>query len=242
MATTCSQCPLRRQSLFKPLSEHDVKVMQKFKVGELTIDAGTPVLIEGSNSPQLFTALRGMGLRYKTTMDGGRQIVNFVFPGDFIGLQAGVMGEMAHSVEASSKMTLCVFNRSELWNFFKSHPERAFDITWLAAVEEHFLGEALTSIGQRTALEALSWALLRMFMRGERIGLVQNRTMALPFRQQDLADAMGLSLVHTNKTLSKLRDQQLADWSDGQLTVNDTTRLALVAKVEPDVVPTRPLM
>ena len=242
MATPCSQCPLRRLPIFKPMSDQDVHAMQKFKVGELIVDAGTPLLIEGSNSPQLYTALRGMGLRYKTTVDGGRQIVNFVFPGDFIGLQSGVMGEMAHSVEATSRMTLCVFNRTELWNFFKSHPERGFDITWLAAVEEHFLGEALTAVGRRSAMEALSWALLRMFMRGEQMGLVHNRRMALPFRQQDLADAMGLSLVHTNKTLSKLRDRQLADWSDGHLTINDIRKLAILAKVELDPVPQRPLM
>ncbi|MFT6535376.1 MAG: CRP-like cAMP-binding protein [Loktanella salsilacus] len=224
------------------MSEQDVKAMQKFKVGELIIEAGTPLLMEGSNSPQLFTALRGMGLRYKTTLDGGRQIVNFIFPGDFIGLQAGVMGEMAHSVEASSKMTLCVFNRSEFWNFYKTHPERGFDITWLAAVEEHFLGEALTAVGRRSALEALSWALLRIFLRGEQMGLVHNRSMELPFRQQDLADAMGLSLVHTNKTLSKLRDRQLANWSDGQLTINDLAKLAVIAKVELESIPQRPLM
>jgi CRP-like cAMP-binding protein len=224
------------------MSEQDVKAMQKFKVGELIIEAGTPLLMEGSNSPQLFTALRGMGLRYKTTLDGGRQIVNFIFPGDFIGLQAGVMGEMAHSVEASSKMTLCVFNRSEFWNFYKTHPERGFDITWLAAVEEHFLGEALTAVGRRSALEALSWALLRIFLRGEQMGLVHNRSMELPFRQQDLADAMGLSLVHTNKTLSKLRDRQLANWSDGQLTINDLAKLAVVARVELESIPQRPLM
>ncbi|WP_392337203.1 Crp/Fnr family transcriptional regulator [Loktanella salsilacus] len=242
MATPCSQCPLRRHPIFKSMSEQDVKAMQKFKVGELIIEAGTPLLMEGSNSPQLFTALRGMGLRYKTTLDGGRQIVNFIFPGDFIGLQAGVMGEMAHSVEASSKMTLCVFNRSEFWNFYKTHPERGFDITWLAAVEEHFLGEALTAVGRRSALEALSWALLRIFMRGEQMGLVHNRSMELPFRQQDLADAMGLSLVHTNKTLSKLRDRQLANWSDGQLTINDLAKLAVIAKVELESIPQRPLM
>ena len=152
------------------------------------------------------------------------------------------MGEMAHSVEASSKMTLCVFNRSEFWNFYKTHPERGFDITWLAAVEEHFLGEALTAVGRRSALEALSWALLRIFLRGEQMGLVHNRSMELPFRQQDLADAMGLSLVHTNKTLSKLRDRQLANWSDGQLTINDLAKLAVIAKVELESIPQRPLM
>jgi CRP-like cAMP-binding protein len=45
--------------------------------------------------------------------------------------------------------------------------------------------------------------------------------MTLPFTQRDLADALGLSLVHTNKTLAKLRDQQLASWSDQVLQVND---------------------
>ncbi|MBS1302226.1 Crp/Fnr family transcriptional regulator [Loktanella sp. SALINAS62] len=242
MTTPCQKCPLRRHDLFTDMSDDNVQAMQRFKVGELTVDAGTPLLIEGSNSPQLFTALRGMGIRYKTTIDGRRQVVNFVFPGDFIGLQAGLMKEMAHSVEARSRMTLCVFNRSELYSFFRSHPERAFDITWLAAVEEHFLGEALTSIGQRTAKQALAWALVRIFERGSMIGLTNNRSMKLPFRQQDLADALGLSLVHTNKTLSQLRDSQLANWSDGQLTINDTEKLAAVAGVETGLVPRRPLM
>jgi len=242
MATKCANCPLRQQPLFKDMDAAAVKAMERFKVGELTIEAGTPLLIEGSSSPQLFTALKGMGTRYKTTANGERQVINFVLPGDFIGLQAGVMGEMSHAVEASSKMTLCVFNRSELWTFFRSNAERAFDITWLSAVEEHFLGEALTSIGQRSAIEALSWALLRVFNRGEKIGLVQNRTMVLPYRQQDLADALGLSLVHTNKTLGKLRDRQLANWSDGRLTVPDKDKLAAIAGVEPTDAPVRPLM
>ena len=99
--------------------------MQRFKVGELTVDPQTTILMEGSNSPQLFTALHGLGLRYKLLEDGSRQVINFVFPGDFLGLQAGVMGEMGHSVEASSRMTLCVFDRAELWSLFKSHPDVA---------------------------------------------------------------------------------------------------------------------
>lgn len=65
--------------------------MQRFKVGELVVDAGTPILLEGSNSPQLFTALRGMGLRYRHLTNGERQEINFVFPGNFLGLQAGLM-------------------------------------------------------------------------------------------------------------------------------------------------------
>jgi len=152
------------------------------------------------------------------------------------------MDEMGHSIEATSHMTLCVFNRSELWTFFRNHPDRAFDITWLAAVEEHFLGEAVATLGQRTAFEAISWALVRIFQRGEAMGLVTRNSMVLPFRQQDLADALGLSLVHTNKTLSKLRDRQLANWGDGKLTIYDLGLLRSEGQVEDDPLPLRPLM
>ncbi len=216
--------------------------MQRFKVGELVVDAGTPILMEGSNSPQLFTALHGMGLRYKLLADGKRQVVNMIFPGDFIGLQAGVMGEMGHSVEATTKMTLCVFDRSEFWSFFKERPDRAFSLTWLAAIEEHFMGDALTTIGQRTALQAVAWALSRLFIRADALGMVTNGTMKLPYIQQDIADALGLSLVHTNKTLSVLRSRQLAHWTDGTLRVPDLATLAEIAMLDDLSARKRPIM
>ncbi|SHF75624.1 cAMP-binding domain of CRP or a regulatory subunit of cAMP-dependent protein kinases [Litoreibacter ascidiaceicola] len=242
MTTKCGNCPLRNKDLFIKFSNDDIKFMERFKSGELKIEAGTPLLMEGSNSPQLFTALRGMGVRYKTLQNGNRQVINLVFPGDFIGLQAGVMGEMGHSVEATTPMTLCVFDRSEFWNFFRTHPDRAFDLTWLAAVEEHFLGEAMASMGQRTAIEAIAWALVRIFKRGQALGLSQGNTMPLPYRQQDLADTLGLSLVHTNKTLTKLRDRQLASWSGGELRVNNIETLAELAQMDVEAAVKRPLM
>ncbi|MBM1557520.1 Crp/Fnr family transcriptional regulator [Sulfitobacter mediterraneus] len=242
MAQKCENCPLRQKPLFQDLSPDEVRFMQKFKVGELVVDPGAPILMEGSNSPQLFTALRGMGIRYNTLQNGRRQVLSFVFPGDFIGMQAGIMGEMGHSVEATTQMTLCVFDRSGIWNLFKSHPERAFDLTWLAASEEHFLGEALSSVGQRSAIQAIAWALVRVFLRGRALGLVRNGVMPLPFRQQDLADALGLSLVHTNKTLAVLRDRQLASWSDGELQVNNLEALADIAETDTEKLPARPIL
>ncbi|WP_298861770.1 Crp/Fnr family transcriptional regulator [uncultured Sulfitobacter sp.] len=224
------------------MSAEEVSFMQRFKVGELVVDAGTPILMEGSNSPQLFTALHGMGLRYKLLADGKRQVVNMIFPGDFIGLQAGVMGEMGHSVEATTKMTLCVFDRSEFWSFFKERPDRAFSLTWLAAIEEHFMGDALTTIGQRTALQAVAWALSRLFIRADALGMVTNGTMKLPYIQQDIADALGLSLVHTNKTLSVLRSRQLAHWTDGTLRVPDLATLAEIAMLDDLSARKRPIM
>lgn len=242
MATACKDCPLRKKPLFKQMDGREVEHMQNFKVGELRIEAGATLLMEGSNSPQLFTALRGMGLRYKLLESGERQVVNFVFPGDFIGLQAAVLGEMTHSVEASTSMTLCVFDRKALFDFFKAYPERAYVVTWLACVEEHFLGEALLSVGQRTAVEALAWALVRLHQRGEALGLTRNGEMNLPYRQQDLADALGLSLVHTNKSLAKLREKRLATWRNGRLELHDIAGLRDLAKMGDEPVDERPLM
>ena len=213
MGIDCRYCPLHKKDAFVTMTREELEFMQKFKVGELSVDPGTTILMQGSNSPQLYTVLSGMGIRHKSLDNGERQVINFVFPGDFMGLQAGMLGEMGHSVEARTHMRMCVFNRSDFWTFFRSNPSRAFDITWLAAIEEHFLGETLATVGQRTALQAVSWAMLKFFERGMGLGLVTNNTMTLPFTQRDLADALGLSLVHTNKTLAKLRDQQLASWS-----------------------------
>ncbi len=242
MATQCEACPLHRAELFTPVSTEDRKVTQRFKSGELQIDPGTPILMEGSNAPQLYTALRGMGLRYTTLPNGQRQVINFIFPGDFIGLQAGVMNEMKHSVEATTAMTLCVFDRNELFNFFQNHPDRAFDITWLAAEEEHFLGASLATVGQRTAYEAVAWALSKVYQRGAGLGLVNKNRMPLPYKQQDFADALGLSLVHTNKTLAKLRERQLATWVDGVLHIPDLEKLIVAAADVPEPLAPRPFI
>ncbi len=242
MTTKCENCALRRKDTFESMSAEEIKFMERFKVGEMVVEAGTTILMEGSNSPQLFTVLHGMALRYKILLNGKRQVLNLIFPGDFLGLQAGIMGEMSHSVEATTKLTLCVFDRSEFWSFFKERPDRAFSLTWLAALDEHFMGEAVSTVGQRTAVQAVSWALVRVFLRAQGLGLVKNGAMRFPFVQQDLADALGLSLVHTNKTLASLRKRQLAHWSDGTLRVPDLEALSQVAMLEDMSPPKRPIM
>ncbi|WP_425093484.1 Crp/Fnr family transcriptional regulator [Tropicimonas sp. S265A] len=242
MTTNCKDCPLRKLEVFEDLSGDELKYMQRFKSGELKIDAKTPVLMEGSNSPQLFTALKGMGVRYKLLPNGNRQVVNFVLPGDFIGLQAGVMGEMQHSVEATTPMVLCVFDRTEFWSLYKNQPERAFDLTWAAAIEEHFLGEALASIGQMSAMERLTWGLLRFFDRCENLDLIHHQRCPFPFRQQDLADALGLSLVHTNKTLKKLRERRILSLENGMLHVSDHEAAEELSGMEPKTPAARPLI
>lgn len=246
MTVSCTNCPLRKQPLFVPFTDDELAFMEKFKTGELTVAAGTTILMEGSNSPQLYSVLSGMGTRYTTLENGRRQVINFLFPGDLIGLQASLMGEMKHSVQSSTPMVLCAFKRDDLWNLFRAQANRAYDITWIAAVEEHFLGETIATLGQRDASQRVAWAFLRIERRLRALGLAgvgpRANTVPLPFRQQDLADALGLSLVHTNKTLARLRDLQVASWRDGTLHLLDRARLAEIAMVDPDPEEKRPIL
>ncbi|RKE96680.1 Crp/Fnr family transcriptional regulator [Sulfitobacter guttiformis] len=243
MATKCENCPLRPLAIFNPMTDREVGFMQKFKAGELEVEAGTPLMMEGSNSPQLYTVLEGMGLRYKTLESGERTVINFVFPGDFIGLQAGVMKEMQHSVEATTAMKLCVFDRKMLWTMFNEQPERSFDLTWIAAVEEHILGESLSIIGQLDGASRIARAFVRINDRASALGMVKGTETPLPYRQQDLADSLGLSLVHTNKTLKTLRENNIATWRDGVLNILNYGALCNVAQLDTDRDPmTRPLI
>jgi len=240
----CRDCPLHAHDVFVPFSEEDFEATQMLKVGEMQIEAGTPLLAEGARAPQLFTVREGMGLRYKSLPSGERQVINFIFPGDFLGLQAAVMGEIQYSVEATTDMKLCVFDRASLWKLFRISPERGYDLTWMAAVDEYMVAEALTAVGQQDATGRVAWGLLRLYNRAASVALVRKKDGAapLPFRQQDLADALGLSLVHTNKTLTRLRDNGIADWSKGWLRILDREKIIEMAGADGAQPLNRPFM
>ena len=98
----CERCPLRPLDVFRSFEKSELAFVSTFKKGELSVDKGATVLVEGNHSAHLYTVLSGFGFRYKLMADGGRQILNYLLPGDLIGLQGSLMGEMQHSVEALS--------------------------------------------------------------------------------------------------------------------------------------------
>ena len=130
--------------------------MGHFKVGELTVEAGTTVLMKGSNSPQVYSVLSGLGTRSKMLEDAKWQVINFLLEGDFIGLQAEIMGEMKHSVETSTKI-LCVLNRSGLWDMFKAHPSRGWNLKWMADVRERFLRATSFHLAIEASANGVRW-------------------------------------------------------------------------------------
>jgi CRP-like cAMP-binding protein len=222
---------LRGSPHFREFDARELEFVSHFKRGELAIDAGASVLVEGAHSAHLFTVLSGWGFRYKTLEDGRRQILNYVMPGDLVGLQGTLMGQMQHSVEALSPVTLCVFERSKLMTLYSKHPSLAYDLTWIAAREETILDEHLLSIGRRSALERASYLLAYLHQRAVALRLF-GTSRSLPLTQQHIADTLGLSIVHTNKTLKKLAQRKLIRWHGHGCDVLDGEGLAALAAWE----------
>jgi CRP-like cAMP-binding protein len=225
----CEICPLRPLETFREFEQSELAFVSKFKKGELSVNRGETIVVEGSPSEHLYTVLVGWGFRYKLLDDGRRQIVNYVMPGDLVGLQGSLMGEMQHSVEALSPMLLCIFDKEELYGLYRGHPSLAFDITWIASREERMLDENLLSLGQRTALERAAYLIAFIHSRAARVGLNGAKPVEIPITQQHIADTLGLSLVHTNKTIRKLADRGLLRWRERGCEVLDPAGLMRLA-------------
>jgi CRP-like cAMP-binding protein len=228
----CEKCPLRAVECLREFTAKELEFISGFKSGELNVQAGTNVLLQSTNSAHLYTILSGWAFRYKALPDGRRQILNYALPGDFIGLQGSVNDEMQHSVEALTDMMLCVFPSEKLWSLYTDFPTLAFDVTWLAAREEQILDENLLNVGRRTAMERLGCLLLTLFDRAAEVGLTKGNTIQFPFTQQHVADTLGMSLVHTNKTLQRLAATKTVRWKDRRFELLDREALANIAHYE----------
>jgi CRP-like cAMP-binding protein len=200
------------------------------------------VIAEDTHSPHLYTVLEGWGFRYKMMEDGRRQVLNFIVPGDMVGLQGAVLEYMDHSVEALTAMRLCVFERTQLFTIFEKHPTLAYDITWLASREESILDEHLMSVGRRSALERAAYLISFLYHRGVSSNLISPKKAYLPLTQALVADTLGLSVVHTNKTLRKLANQNLITWMDKGCQVLDPEGLSEIAEWTPPEKQERPFI
>lgn len=241
--TSCDACPLRKLPAFREFTNEEFAFIKTFKMGEHIVQAGETILHEGSSSPHLYTVLSGWAFRYKSLPDGRRQILNFALPGDLLGLQAAVFMELDHSIEALSTMSLCVFSRSKTWDVFKDHAGLAFDLTWIASREERLLDEQLLTVGRRSAIERIAYLLVQIHNRAANLNMMpRGMPLRMPLTQQHVADALGLSLVHTNKTLRRLTKANLVDWQDGMCRILDEDRLRGIAGFETREIRGRPFL
>lgn len=217
----CLSCPLLSCKGLRPLDKNQLKFMDSFKQGEFRIDKGTQSLVQGSISPHVYTLLEGVLFRYRILEDGRRQIVNYVFPGDLIGLQGALDDPLMHGCEAISPAVLCVFPRDRMVELIADQPRLGFDLVWLAAKEESALEEHLVAVGRRTAKERMVYLALFLIERAEATGLLKKGAFEITITQGQISDTLGLSLVHTNRTLQALRKMGLVHWTLSSISIPD---------------------
>jgi CRP-like cAMP-binding protein len=242
MRVSCFECALRACSLFKPVSQNELAVINDIKRDHLAVPAGTEILRAGEESVELYTLYSGWAFRFKNLPDGRRQILNFLLPGDLLGLQAAMFDAAQHAIEALTDVELCLLPRQKIWHLFGQMPELAFDVTWLGAREESHVDENLLSAGRRTAAERIAALIVILYKRADALALVADHTFAFPLTQQHIADALGLSLVHTNKTLARLRRLGMYTQTNGSLTLSNPRVLERVAQHFDQELARRPLI
>lgn len=227
---SCHECRLRKTGAFTAVKPQVLDFIESFRTNTMVVEAGGALVRENQTNAKLFTLYSGWAFRYKTLSDGRRQILNFLLPGDLVGLQQEFGEVSTHGIEALTDCSLCVFQNDSLWALFREHPRLGYDITWLSAHEESHVDDNLLTTGRRNATERVAMLLMHLYRRLERIGLVEDGTVAFPLNQQHIADALGLSLVHTNKTLRRLSLLGLHELKNGRLRLLNTRALARIAE------------
>jgi CRP-like cAMP-binding protein len=242
MQLLCYECALRACGSFKPVTPEELGSINRIKREHLLITAGSEIIRAGDDAPELYTLYSGWAFRFKTLPDGRRQILNFLLPGDLVGLQAGMFDAALHGIEALTEVELCVLPRRDVWALFGEMPALAFDVTWLGSREESIVDENLANAGRRTAAERVAALIVALYKRAKALGLVAGETFAFPLTQQHIADALGLSLVHTNKTLARLRRLGMFKRANGMLTLTNPRVLESIGQYYEREIPLRPLI
>ena len=167
MGGGCLECALRGCGLFKPVSQDELATINDMKRDHVAVPAGTEIIRAGQDSAELYTLYSGWAFRFKNLPDGRRQILNFLLPGDLVGLQAAMFDVAQHGIEALTEVELCLLPRHKVWELFGKMPELAFDVAWLGAREESHVDENLLSAGRRTAAERIAALIVILYKRAD---------------------------------------------------------------------------
>lgn len=216
-------------------SQERLRATQEFRKAQHTLERGAQAVIQGARSANIYSVLSGVFIRYRLLADGRRQIINFVFPGDMIGLQAMMDEPMTHSVEALTRGELCAFPRDGFPDFVSKDPDLGFDVIWLAAKEEAALEEHLVALGQRNARERIAYLALFLMKRAEGTCMAKSgHRLELSITQGQIADMLGLSLVHTNRSMQQLRREGLVHWNLNEIEIPDPEAVMQYVRFDPD--------
>jgi CRP-like cAMP-binding protein len=165
--------------------------------------------------------LDGVVHRYKDTPEGRRQILAIHIPGDFVDLHSYPLKRLEHNVAAITACRVAILPHPEVRSLTERSPTLT-ELLWRSTLIDAAINrEWIVSVGARGAAVRIAHLFCEMKVRMERAGLLSGNSFALPLTQTDLGDATGLTPVHTNRMLRRLRVDGLAEFRAGMVTIHD---------------------
>ncbi len=215
------------------LSDDDLALLRLVPLKLTSIARGRDAVTESEPARFCCLLVDGYLCRYKMSEDGSRQILSFHNPGDIPDLQSLHLWRNDHSLLALTPCTVAYISHDALWQTVRqSHTLTA--LLWRETlIESAKFRQWMLELGQYPAEQRLAHLFCEIYAQAYSVGLAEGHSCPLPVTQQDLADALGLSAVHINRTLMTLRSAGHADFRDGRLKINDWRALVQAAEFNP---------
>jgi CRP-like cAMP-binding protein len=186
---------------------------------------GDYLIREGDRVHALCILVEGVAHACRTMPGGMQQTLALCVPGDVLDSKAYVLDRSSVSIRAATAVKIVQIPRQRLDDLIDSNPA---DARWLLAVlasDNAILEEWAIGMGRRSAYQQLAHLLCEIAARMRGADLASDEACAFPLTQADLADVLGLSVVHVNRMLQQLRGDGLIELRQGRLKVLDRRRL-----------------
>ena len=219
----------RKLGAFVALSGVEFEVLDRLHSRRRTFPPGRDIVHEGQTNQAAYILASGWVCSYKLLPDGGRQIIDFQIPGDFLGLRSVLFRTADHNIEPVTLVEASEVIITDLLDAFATTPRLAAAVLWAASRDEAMVVEHLVGLGRRDAKQRTAHMLLEFGARLKLVGLGSKDGYACPLSQYMLADALGLSAVHVNRVLRQLREMGLLTFQRGQVTFEDFDGLVALA-------------
>jgi CRP-like cAMP-binding protein len=221
---------LRKLRALHTLSDEEAAAMIGAISHSREIRRGEDIAEDGSAPKHSTVIVDGIACRYKQLDDGRRQILSLQYPGDITDLYSYVLKKLDHAVGALTDCTVSHIPHTAIQALCEKYPNLAYALWRDTLVDTSKLHAVISSLGALSSKERLAHFIAEQHVRMNAVGMNEPGKRAnFGITQADVADATGLSLVHVNKTLKKLKDEGLVSWNRNQLTILNWEALKKVA-------------
>jgi CRP-like cAMP-binding protein len=211
----------RRWSKRVQLSLEDRQAILALPFRRETLTKDAYLIREGQQPTESALLLRGFAYRQKLLSDGGRQIIAFLLPGEFADVHANVLGTADHNVQSLNRSEVALIPRSAMEELLETRPAVRLAMWIDTLIDASIAGEWVANLGRRNSRARIAHLLCEIATRLQSIGDGGGETFNFPVTQEQLADATGLTAVHTNRMLQALRREGLIQLTSGSLRILD---------------------